>query len=346
MVSRKSADLPLAVQLPAPDADRPSWVKVGVIAAVGFIIGVGWPRVMGVRLGPSAPVETSAAAPASAPRALDSASSGQPVVTPLQPVPTATAGSRPRPAEAVSDSPGGGSGPVVAAAPPIVTIGHGIVLTCRTEDGDTLKGGAACGALGGFDAVVRPRLGKLATCSAAGNATGKLSAVFSLDFKTNRVGVEVGKSSTVAGTDAFGACLRNSFQGVSLGPIQHDHVKYSMVYPVTFAASSSPETSTPPASPPARNLPDPQGGAGPAPPSRVPPPSAAASLAAPSDDGSAQVVWEVALVRDAPRTGQVVARLARGTKLRLGAGEDGWYKVQFGPSFGTEGYVYRGAIGK
>jgi hypothetical protein len=218
-----------------------------------------------------------------------------------------------------------------------VTVGRGVVLTCRTEDGDTLKGASGCGSLGGFDAVVRPRLAKLATCGAASGASGKLSAVFSLDFKTNRVGVDVGKSSTVAGTDGFGTCLRASFQGVSLGPIQHDQVKYSVVYPVTFAAVAAPA-----AAPDA--IPGP--GASPPPPGRTAPPSAAASLAAPADDGSAQVVWEVALVRDAPRTGQVVARLPRGTKLRLGSAEEGWYKVQFGPSFGTEGFVYRGAIGK
>ena len=222
-----------------------------------------------------------------------------------------------------------------------VTVGRGTVLTCRTEDGDTLKGAAACGSLGGFDGVVRPKLAKLASCNSAAGASGKLSALFSLDFKTNRVGVDVGKSSTVAGTDGFGACLRSSFQGVSLGPIQHDQVKYSLVYSVTFApgAASTPSSPLPP--PDATSAP-----ASPPPPGRNLPPSAPASLAAAADDGSAQVSWEVALVRDAPRTGQVVARLARGTKLRLGAGEDGWYKVQFGPSFGTEGYVYRAAIGK
>jgi hypothetical protein len=328
MVSRKSADLPLAVQLPASDADRPSWVKVGVIAAAGFVIGVGWPRVMGVRLGPSAPAESSTA-PASAARPVDTSSGAQPAASVPAMAPAATASTAPR-----------GPTPTEAPIPVTVTVGHGTVLTCRTEDGDTLKGAAACGSLGGFDGVVRPKLAKLASCNAAG-ASGKLSALFSLDFKTNRVGVDVGKSSTVAGTDGFGACLRSSFQGVSLGPIQHDQVKYSVVYAVTFAPgpASTPSAPLPPSD--ATSAP-----ASPPPPGRNLPPSAPASLTAPADDASAQVVWEVALVRDAPRTGQVVARLARGTKLRLGAGEDGWYKVQFGPSFGTEGYVYRAAIGK
>ena len=54
MVFRK-ADGPLSVQIPRPAADRPSWSRVGVIAAVGFIVGVAWPRLAGVRLGPSVP---------------------------------------------------------------------------------------------------------------------------------------------------------------------------------------------------------------------------------------------------------------------------------------------------
>ena len=60
----------------------------------------------------------------------------------------------------------------------------------------------------------------------------------------------------------------------------------------------------------------------------------------------AQVVWETALVRDAPRSGQIVARLQRGTKLKLGTAKDGWYPIKFGSDFASDGWVYRGAIGK
>src|SRR6185295_17705679 len=55
-------DAPLSVEVPTPDRDSPAWVKVGVIAAVGFVIGIAWPRVMGVKLGPNAPGEAAAAA--------------------------------------------------------------------------------------------------------------------------------------------------------------------------------------------------------------------------------------------------------------------------------------------
>jgi len=57
-------------------------------------------------------------------------------------------------------------------------------------------------------------------------------------------------------------------------------------------------------------------------------------------------VWEVAIVRDAPRTGQVLARLPRGTKVNLGTAQDGWFKVKYGADFSSDGWVYRGAIGR
>ena len=45
-------------------------------------------------------------------------------------------------------------------------------------------------------------------------------------------------------------------------------------------------------------------------------------------------------------TGKVVARLQHGAELQLGAVKDGWYPVKFGDGFGSEGWVYRGAIGR
>src|SRR5436305_15304456 len=61
----------LAVQIPSQANDKPSWVKVGVIAVVGFAVGVAWPRLAGIRPGPSAPGEATAAASASPARASD-----------------------------------------------------------------------------------------------------------------------------------------------------------------------------------------------------------------------------------------------------------------------------------
>jgi hypothetical protein len=123
---------------------------------------------------------------------------------------------------------------------------------------------------------------------------------------------------------------------VSLGPLDHQNPRYALFYSVVFAqkegaaaaAASGTGSSTPSASPPAASL------------------AVAPTPATDSDDSTAQVVWEVAIVRDSPRTGQVLARLQRGTKIRLGAGQDGWYRVKYGTDFASEGWVYRGAIGR
>src|SRR5947209_19974369 len=107
MFSRK-AESPPAFQVPSPADDRPSWIKVGVIAAVGFAIGVAWPRVAGLRLGPNAPEPPHAAAAKSA----DPSSSSVPVLATAPVVPPALSATNAAP----------------AAGAPTITFGHGFVL--------------------------------------------------------------------------------------------------------------------------------------------------------------------------------------------------------------------------
>lgn len=297
MFSRK-AESPPAFHVPVAAEDRPSWVKVGIIAAVGFAIGVAWPRLAGLKLGPNAPdpgTHVSAAAKSS-----DPAGSNVPTL--------ATAPIAP-PALSATAAP-----PSLNA--PTVTFGHGFVLSCKNRDGETLKGNA-CGVVGGFEGLAQPRLKKLAQCPAAEGVSGKLALVFTVDFSTNHLGVDPGKATTIAGADGLVSCVRTAFQGAALGGIEHENTRYAILYTLTLAA--------------------PQGASGAAAPS--------ASVTTGSET-PAQVVWETALVRDAPRSGQIVARLQRGTKLKLGTAKDGWYPIKFGPDFATDGWVYRGAIGK
>jgi len=314
-----------SVEVPNASEDRPSWVKVGIIAALGFVIGVAWPRLAGIHLGPAAPGEASTAAtsPSSAPAHADA-----PVESAMAAVaPSASAAPAPL-ASAVPVAP--------AAEVPAVTANRGIVLACKTEDGESKKGVAACGPVTGFDAIAQPRLRKLAACPAALGANGKLSIVFNIDFPLNKVAVEIGKSSTVTNVDAFASCVKPAFQGVSLGALDHQNPRYSLFYSVVFApkdgrvATGGSATPTIPSSPSSAHADS---------------PSTSVPLAD-SDDGTAQVIWEVAIVRDTPRTGQVLARLQRGTRIRLGTGQDGWYRVKYGTDFANEGWVYRGAIGK
>jgi hypothetical protein len=325
-------DAPLAVDVPGPDRDSPGWVKVGVIAAVGFVIGIAWPRVMGVKLGPNAPGEAAAAA------ASASASAKAAGRAPEAPPASVTVGAKPG-AGAPSSSAVVAASAVVPAGPPQITVLRGAVLTCKTTDGETKKG-KECGGLAGLDNVVPPHLRKLATCSAAEGQTGKLSFVATAVFPSGGLSWDVGKSSTVGNVEGITSCLKTHFSGVTATGVAHEHNRYTVAYNVTFAPgleavapkpdkSDKPEAGEKNAKDDKAEKPDPSA-----------PPAPAAGA------GEASVGWEVALVRDVPKTGGVVARLPRGTKVRLGAIKDGWYAIKFGENFAQDGFVYRGAIGR
>jgi hypothetical protein len=307
MIGRSSR--PLTVQIPAEGTDRPSWIKVGAIALIGFTVGVVWPRLAGIRPGPSAPGESSAAAGSAsgrAPEAPVAGASGSAAAIETEPTPSAATS-----AAAIE-------APVpLNNAPPAILVPHGVVMSCKTTDGESLKGQAACGTVAAFDGLAQPRFKKLAYCPGAQGLSGKLNVYFTLDFVRNKIGWGYGKS-TVPNRDTLDGCLRMSFLNVSLNAVPHDNPLYGVYYSVTFTPRDSVAASTPA-------------------PSAAEPDAPAAT---------AQVAWEVAIVRDTPRTGQVVARLQRGTKVHVGAGQDGWYKVQFGNDFSSDGWVYRGAIGR
>ncbi|HRG99706.1 MAG TPA: hypothetical protein PLR99_25845 [Polyangiaceae bacterium] len=294
-----------SVVVEIPEHDGPPWSRVGVIAAVGLVVGIAWPKLTGVKLGPNAPSESAAAPATSAMRAPGATRE------------VALAATAPLAPPGASAKPGAPAPSAVASAPAATagvsaTVGRGVVLSCKTTEGETLKTG--CGA-SGFDLVAQPRLRNLAQCTAAAHASGKLSALFTLDYASGRMDMSVGKSSTVKDTDAFLGCMRTEFTGVVLKGLPHAHTRYVVAYAVTFGAAA-------PGDAPSR------------------PDEAAAPAAA---SGSAQVTWETALVRDAPKSGAVVARLPRGTKVTTSASREGWFKITFAEG---EGWVYRGAIGR
>src|ERR1700679_3571537 len=122
MIGRSSR--PLTVQLPPASSDRPSWIKVGVIAVVGFGVGVVWPRLAGIRPGPSAPIEATASAGTGsmrAPEALPSASAASD-----EPATSATASAAASAEVAVP----------LNNAPPAILVTHGAVLSCKSADGE------------------------------------------------------------------------------------------------------------------------------------------------------------------------------------------------------------------
>jgi hypothetical protein len=299
-----AARAPMQVHIPRPEADRPSWVRIGVIAVIGFAVGIAWPRIAGVRLGPSAPKEASVPAESAAP------------ITSSVPIASAA------PVASVAPVV---SAPPPVAAPPIVTVTRGTLVSCKTDAGESLKG-KDCGKLTGFDSIAQARIRKIAASPAAQDNEGKLTVLVTLDFGTNKVVyVDVPKSSTVKNPEAFKSLLTSQFQGVSLGTVDHDQPRVTMSYAATLAPASGSASA-----PSAQNT----GTATPA----------ATPVAA--DDGAATIVWDVAIVRDAPHTGAVVARLPRGTKVKLGDNTGGWFKIKYGNGFASDGFVYRGAVGK
>jgi hypothetical protein len=307
MFSRK-ADLPLQVQIPRAVDDHPSWTRVGIIAAVGFLVGIAWPRLAGVRLGPSLPADAPSAVAAATAAPVDTTSGS---VIPTAPAMAAV------PAVAASSAPS-----ALGPPPPAVAVGHAVIFACKTTDGDSLKGGD-CGTLPGIDGIVMPRLRNLSDCPDAVGANGKLHLVLHIDFSRGSLLVDLGRGNGVASPDALLVCAKGAIQGANLVGVPHDNPRYSVAYSVTFAP-----------------------GEGVTPAAGATPGAASALASTAADDGSAQVVWEVGIVRDAPKSGKVVARLQRGTTIHVGAPRDGWYPVKFGDGFTSDGWLYRGAIGK
>ncbi len=152
---------------------------------------------------------------------------------------------------------------------------------------------------------------------------------------------DIGKSSTVGNHDGISGCLKTIFQGVTLGGVAHEHPRYTVAYNATFSPSEKDKGETKDDKGSAKAKDEPKKDDGDA--KKGDDVKDDKPLAA---GGEAAVAWEVALVRDTPKTGAVVARLARGTKVKIGSSKDGWYAVKYGDGFASDGWVYRGAIGR
>jgi hypothetical protein len=281
-----------AVQLPDPSADRPVWARVGVIATVGFALGIVWPRLAGVRLGPSPPEDGRAAMAASASAAAVSsaAASAQ-----------AAAGSASAPARPA---------PILGT----VVVKPGKVTSCRTKKGKTPED---CGATT-FDQLALPRFRGLSGCGAAIGQSGKLSVGFDIDFTHNRLRLIRGKSTTLPEVVAKGIwqCVESEFQKVTLDEVTHDHARYTIFYALGFySAGKGPAAEADAAS----EKPDKGEGED----KKTKEPKEPAT-------GTAQVVYDTVLVREEPKDGKVVGRLVRGTRVELLSQRGGWCRIRFG----------------
>ncbi|HKQ70912.1 MAG TPA: SH3 domain-containing protein, partial [Polyangiaceae bacterium] len=206
-----------------------------------------------------------------------------------------------------------------------ILVSPGAILKC--VDGAT-ESKSDCGSLE-FDPIAVPKIKALADCRAAAGVNGKLSIGFDVDFRTKAVRVLLGKSTTLPREKAAAMirCADTSFDKVSLAEIPHEHRRYTVFYTASF---SPPQSASPKLGEPTNEKPAVEGAA------------LGSTTSESSASGSATVNWDVAIVRDAPKTGTIVGRVLRGSKVKVLSHQGEWYRVRYGS---VEGWVYRGTIG-
>ena len=117
-------------------------------------------------------------------------------------------------------------------------------------------------------------------------------------------------------------CAASAFDKVSIAEVPHEHRRYTLFYTASFAPPNS--------GAPSNEKPSVEG------------PVAGSTSSESPASGNANVGWDVAIVRASPKTGTIVGRVLRGSKVKVMAHQGEWYKVQYGS---IEGWVYRGTIG-
>jgi hypothetical protein len=286
----------LRVSVPADD--KTPWRRTLLVAALGLGLGVLWPSLAGIRIGPHVPggkpSEDGAEAAAEQPAAPEPAVPALAGSTPAEPAPAGE-----EPARAKEQS---------------VVVSTGTIARC--QDGKKQLKGDECGKLGA-DRVLVPSLQELKRCPSALGLTGAMQMGFDIDFDKKQIHVVAGKGDLPMTTvNGIVACAADYMRDVSAEKIPHEHARYTVFYDLTFY---------------------PPGAA---------PPTEGASEAAGDDDAAdrslATVSWDSALIRDEPKTGKVVVRLVRGTRVKILSSRKDWYRVKIGSH---EGWVYRGALG-
>jgi hypothetical protein len=214
-VQRQKAGL--KVDVPKTKDEPLKLGRVGIIAAVGFGLGVLWPHLAGVRLVPTLPNESSSSSQdlSGAPEERAQPSAGASAIPP-PPVPE-------KASRAPDDQP-----PVVGEAQVTsCSDGKGRLKHCDDVD---------------FDRVARTPIEALDGCDAAHAISGVLSLGFELDFGSERVArVSSGKATTLTDKEQSTLldCYRKAFTKISLSGIPHEHQNYSVFYRVELKGSKA-----------------------------------------------------------------------------------------------------------
>jgi hypothetical protein len=300
---------PLKIEVPSSKDDNVRYGRVGIIVAVGFVVGILWPRLAGIKLVPSAPTpagEGSAEPVAEAKPGASGTAKRTEVVTTALPAPATTPEptAKPAPAEEIKEE--------------RLRINEPQFVSCRSKQNEKVE----CDSIE-IDTVARARLQTLRACEGTERVQGVLSLGLDLDFTTESVKrLSLGKSNTIPERPAklLLACARAEFDKVSLTGIKHEHATYSVFYKIEFL-------------PPGEKAGD----------------AAAGGAEGGSDvteaSGRATVSWDVALVRSEPKKdGTVVARVLQGTRVIVSGRRGDWYRVKYDAK-GNQGWVFRTAIG-
>lgn len=217
-------DAPLAVKIPEPSEDRAISSKVGIIAIVGFAIGVLWPRLLNVKVGPTPPDNESRVVAAASGAAPSASASGAPA----------------------------SSGPDLSdlgAEPPKVTnketviVAPGQIVGCVNKKKDNVSD---CGPFN-FDKYVSDKLAAVGDCAFAIGQKGDWSVSLNVNFDEKKPSITVseGKTKSTFGTMATRGllkCTQDELKTVELDKIPHTHMTYRVEYKMSFyPPGTSPE---------------------------------------------------------------------------------------------------------
>ena len=190
-----------------PDAERPDFKRLAIIAGLGLAVGVAWPRVAGLNLVPEAP---SANLPVAV--AKPKAARATPKPTPLSK------------AKRVQ---------VSTKATDRVVLQKTKVTSCRDAEGKKVSKCDEPELL----PLVEERIKALVECKGAESARGTLSLGVDVDFEKGRIiDVSSGKSTTLgrAVADKLVRCAKAELRSASLKGIEHAQKDYSIYFFVDF----------------------------------------------------------------------------------------------------------------
>ncbi|MSP26403.1 MAG: SH3 domain-containing protein [Myxococcales bacterium] len=322
---RKQAKKTVVVSAPAETT--PAYRKVAVFAAVGLVIGLAWPSLAGVRIGPQVPgakkgealvadvdADGDATTTSGASRAAGDGATGVGAASAR-----VAASAEPGRADAAQLDGSLGDAREDAAAAlavgPAIVVTSGVITACH--DGKTRLDGDRCGKLR-IDRLLVPKFEALASCPSALGLEAELEFAVELDFIKRSLRVSVGGKTKLPNTTTNGitSCLSDYVRDIDLSKLAKEHDRYLVRYGIEFA--------------PAR--------------SRVAETAAGADAAPePIERDLGVVLWDTALVRDEPRTGKVVARVVRGTRVKIIDSRKEWLEVKIG---NKQGWIYRAALGR